>query len=124
MRLRYDHHPAPLAPVPRNPQAIFQPRPQQRDRWSQAIEVSRRLAQGRGFHDFAKAGKLADRPANLYPQDLHLLKPARTTIETFSNLGGNRIAQADLGTQIDVLSLLEDRGNTRDDSGEAKLNDA
>lgn len=88
----------------------------------QAIEVSRRLAQGRKFHDFAKAGKLADRPPNLDPQ--HLLKPAGTTIKTFSNLDGNRIVQADLGTQVAVLSMLEDRRNTRDDIEEAKLNNA
>ncbi len=114
----------PLAPEQRDPQSIFQCHPQQRDRRSQAIEVARRLAHGRGFHDFAKAGKLADRPANLYPQHLHLLKPVSTTIKTFSNIDGNRIAQADLGTQVAVLSLLEDRRNTRDDIGEAKLNNA
>ena len=64
--------------------------------------------------------------ANLYPEDLHLVMPAGTTIDSFADLEGKRvgIAQAGSGTQVAVLTMMEGWGITRDNIEEAELNNS
>jgi len=64
--------------------------------------------------------------ANLYPEDLHLVMPKGTSIESLSELEGKRvgIAQAGSGTQVAVLQMLEGWGITRDNIEEAELNNS
>lgn len=82
------------------------------------------------YHGVAKfEGKVHDKlrvVANLYPEDLHLVMPAGTTIENLGDLEGKRvgIAQAGSGTQVAVLTMLEGWGITRDNIDEAELNNS
>lgn len=74
-------------------------------------------------------GKMHDKlriVANLFPEDLHLVLPEGTSIESLADLEGKRvgIAQAGSGTQVAVLQMLEKWGITRDNIDEAELNNS
>jgi TRAP transporter TAXI family solute receptor len=64
--------------------------------------------------------------ANLFPEDLHLVLPKGSSIESLADLEGKRvgIAQAGSGTQVAVLQMLEKWGITRDNIDEAELNNS
>ena len=62
--------------------------------------------------------------ANLFPEDLHLVLPKGSKLESLKDLEGKRvgIAQAGSGTQIAVELMLAEQGITRDNMDEAELN--
>jgi len=62
--------------------------------------------------------------ANLYPEELHLVLPEGSNLNSLQDLKGKRIGigQAGSGTQVAILSLLEAFGITRDNMDEAELN--
>lgn len=62
--------------------------------------------------------------ANLFPEDLHLVLPEGSELESLKALEGKRvgIAQAGSGTQIAVELMLKEQGITRDNIDEAELN--
>ncbi len=62
--------------------------------------------------------------ANLFPEDVHLVLPKGTTLDSLKALEGKRvgIAQAGSGTQIAVELILATQGITRDNIEEAELN--
>ena len=64
--------------------------------------------------------------ANLYPEDLHLVIPEGSNLDSLSDLAGKRvgIGQAGSGTQVAVLTILKAYGVTRDNMDEAELNTA
>lgn len=64
--------------------------------------------------------------ANLYPEDLHLVLPKGSKLNSLKDLKGKRvgIAQAGSGTQIAVELMLAAQGITRDDIEEAELNNS
>lgn len=64
--------------------------------------------------------------ANLFPEDLHLVLPKDSQLESLKALEGKRvgIAQAGSGTQIAVELMLAEQGITRDNMDEAELNNS
>lgn len=64
--------------------------------------------------------------ANLFPEDLHLVLPKEAKLRSLKDLKGKRvgIAQAGSGTQIAVELMLAAQGITRDNIGEAELNNS
>lgn len=82
---------------------------------------------------FLGQGKFEGKPhkklrivANLYPEDLHLIIPEGSSLNSLEDLAGKRvgIGQAGSGTQVAVLTILDAYGVTRDNMDEAELNTA
>ncbi|MEL6963897.1 MAG: TAXI family TRAP transporter solute-binding subunit [Pseudomonadota bacterium] len=90
-----------------------------------AADVTRSMYLGEGKFDGKPHEKLRI-VANLFPEDLHLVLPKGSSIETLGDLEGKRvgIAQAGSGTQVAVLQMLEAWGVTRDNMEEAELNNS
>lgn len=90
-----------------------------------AADVTRSMFLGEGKFDGKPHEKLRI-VANLYPEDLHLVLPKDTTIDSLADLADKRvgIAQAGSGTQVAVLQMLEAWGVTRDNMEEAELNNS
>ncbi|WP_298835833.1 TAXI family TRAP transporter solute-binding subunit [uncultured Roseobacter sp.] len=90
-----------------------------------AADVTRSMYLGEGKFEGKEHPKLRI-VANLYPEDLHLVMPAGTSINDLGDLAGKRvgIAQAGSGTQVAVLQMLEAWGVTRDNMDEAELNNS
>lgn len=64
--------------------------------------------------------------ANLFPEDMHLVMPKGSKLDSLPSLKGKRvgIAQAGSGTQIAVLTILDEHGLSRDDIDAAELNNS
>lgn len=90
-----------------------------------AADVTRSMYLGEGKFDGKPHEKLRI-VANLYPEDLHLVMPKGSSINSLADLADKRvgIAQAGSGTQVAVLSMLEAWGVTRDNMEEAELNNS
>ena len=90
-----------------------------------AADVTRSMYMGSGKFEGKEHEKLRI-VANLYPEDLHLVMPEGTSIDSLADLEGKRvgIAQAGSGTQVAVLQMLEEWGITRDNIDEAELNNS
>lgn len=90
-----------------------------------AADVTRSMYLGEGKFDGKPHEKLRI-VANLYPEDLHLVLPDGTSIDSLADLEGKRvgIAQAGSGTQVAVLQMFEKWGITRDNIEEAELNNS
>jgi TRAP transporter TAXI family solute receptor len=90
-----------------------------------AADVTRSMYMGSGKFEGKEHEKLRI-VANLYPEDLHLVLPEGTSIDSLADLEGQRvgIAQAGSGTQVAVLQMLEEWGITRDNIDEAELNNS
>lgn len=90
-----------------------------------AADVTRSMYLGEGKFE-GKAHPKLRIIANLYPEDLHLVMPAGSSINNLGDLKGKRvgIAQAGSGTQVAVLQMLEAWGVTRDNIDEAELNNS
>lgn len=90
-----------------------------------AADVTRSMYLGEGKFE-GKAHPKLRLVANLYPEDLHLVMPAGTSISSLGDLADKRvgIAQAGSGTQVAVLQMLEAWGVTRDNMEEAELNNS
>ena len=85
------------------------------------------------FRSFLGEGKFDGKPhaklrvvANLYPEDLHLVMPKGSSIDSLSDLEGKRvgIAQAGSGTQVAVEMMMAEWGLNRDNYDEAELNNS
>ncbi len=90
-----------------------------------AADVTRSMYMGEGKFE-GKAHPKLRIIANLYPEDLHLVMPKGSSMESLADLEGKRvgIAQAGSGTQVAVLQMLEAWGITRDNIEEAELNNS
>lgn len=90
-----------------------------------AADVTRSMYLGEGKFEGKPHPKLRI-IANLFPEDLHLVMPAGSSINDLGDLEGKRvgIAQAGSGTQVAVLQMLEAWGITRDNIEEAELNNS
>lgn len=90
-----------------------------------AADVTRSMFLGEGKFEGKPHPKLRI-VANLYPEDLHLVLPKGSSINSLADLKGKRvgIAQAGSGTQVAVLQMLEAWGVTRDNMEEAELNNS
>ena len=90
-----------------------------------AADVTRSMYLGEGKFE-GKAHPKLRIIANLYPEDLHLVMPAGSSISNLGDLEGKRvgIAQAGSGTQVAVLQMLEAWGVNRDNMDEAELNNS
>ncbi|MFK7993983.1 MAG: TAXI family TRAP transporter solute-binding subunit [Granulosicoccus sp.] len=90
-----------------------------------AADVTRSMFLGEGKFE-GKAHPKLRVVANLYPEDLHLVLPKGSSIDSLADLEGKRvgIAQAGSGTQVAVLQMLEAWGITRDNIEEAELNNS
>ena len=90
-----------------------------------AADVTRSMYLGEGKFDGKPHPNLRI-VANLFPEDLHLVLPAGSTINDLSDLEGKRvgIAQAGSGTQVAVLQMLDAWGVNRDNMDEAELNNS
>lgn len=90
-----------------------------------AADVTRSMFLGEGKFDGKPHEKLRI-VANLYPEDLHLVMPKGSSIDSLSDLEGKRvgIAQAGSGTQVAVEMMLAEWGLNRDNYDEAELNNS
>lgn len=90
-----------------------------------AADVTRSMFLGEGKFKGRAHPKLRI-VANLYPEDLHLVLPKGSSLESLSDLAGKRvgIAPAGSGTQVAVLNMLKLWGVTRDNIEEAELNNS
>lgn len=90
-----------------------------------AADVTRSMFMGEGKFEGKPHPKLRI-IANLYPEDLHLVMPKGSQMDSLADLAGKRvgIAQAGSGTQVAVLQMLEAWGVTRDNMEEAELNNS
>ncbi|MEM7733955.1 MAG: TAXI family TRAP transporter solute-binding subunit [Pseudomonadota bacterium] len=90
-----------------------------------AADVTRSMFLGEGKFDGKPHEKLRI-VANLYPEDLHLVLPKGSSIDSLADLEGKRvgIAQAGSGTQVAVEQMLAEWGVTRDNMDEAELNNS
>lgn len=90
-----------------------------------AADVTRSMYLGEGKFDGKPHAKLRI-VANLYPEDLHLVMPKGSSIDSLADLAGKRvgIAQAGSGTQVAVLQMLDQWGVNRDNMDEAELNNS
>ncbi len=80
---------------------------------------------GQGKFEGQKAEKLRV-VANLFPEDLHLVIPKGSTLQSLADLKDKRvgIGQAGSGTQVNVLDMLAAYGVNRDNIEEAELNNS
>ena len=90
-----------------------------------AADVTRSMFLGEGKFDGKPHEKLRI-VANLYPEDLHLVLPKGSSINSLADLADKRvgIAQAGSGTQVAVEQMLAEWGVTRDNMEEAELNNS
>ncbi|MEO1748795.1 MAG: TAXI family TRAP transporter solute-binding subunit, partial [Pseudomonadota bacterium] len=90
-----------------------------------AADVTRSMFLGEGKFDGKPHAKLRV-VANLYPEDLHLVMPKGSSIDSLSDLEGKRvgIAQAGSGTQVAVEMMMAEWGLNRDNYDEAELNNS
>ena len=90
-----------------------------------AADVTRSMFLGEGKFDGKPHEKLRI-VANLYPEDLHLVLPKGSSIDSLADLADKRvgIAQAGSGTQVAVEQMLAEWGVTRDYKDEAELNNS
>lgn len=90
-----------------------------------AADVTRSMFLGEGKFDGKPHEKLRI-VANLYPEDLHLVLPKGSSIDSLADLADKRvgIAQAGSGTQVAVEQMLAEWGVTRDNMDEAELNNS
>jgi TRAP transporter TAXI family solute receptor len=90
-----------------------------------AADVTRSMYLGEGKFEGKPHPKLRI-VANLFPEDLHLVLPKGSSINSLADLKGKRvgIAQAGSGTQVAVLQMLEAWGVNRDNMNEAELNNS
>ena len=90
-----------------------------------AADVPRSMFLGEGKFDGKPHAKLRV-VANLYPEDLHLVMPKGSSIDSLSDLEGKRvgIAQAGSGTQVAVEMMMAEWGLNRDNYDEAELNNS
>ena len=90
-----------------------------------AADVTRSMFLGEGDFEGKPHPKLRV-VANLFPEDLHLVLPKGSKINSLADLEGKRvgIAQAGSGTQVAVLQMLSLWGINRDNIEEAELNNS